>query len=63
MKKKTVRAEKVKMFTFYFYWRMRDWEGGMKKKGHSRLHGIKDCGKLFAKGSVLNALLCILRMK
>ena len=30
--KKTARAEKVKMFTFYFYRRMRDWEGGMKKK-------------------------------
>lgn len=61
--KKTARAEKVKMFTFYFYWRMRDWEGGHEEKGQSRLHGIKDCGKLFAKGSVLNALLYILRMK
>ena len=37
--------------------------GRHEEKGQSRLHGIKDCGKLFAKGSVLNALLCILRMK
>lgn len=41
MKKKTVRAEKVKMFTFYFYWRMRDWEGGMKKKANQDFMALR----------------------